>query len=151
MTASVRLRCLQAIEAVLTSMQDGDKAYFSQVKWGGLLDDDSRRLRSAGIIAGNEVKTTMFPLQECRLEIDIELMMLWNSTQTEPSGVVAERLVTDVQKALAADYSLGGLAINFIETGNRVQLENWKDQTIKAVVFYELQYRHNQSDPTSPV
>jgi hypothetical protein len=149
MADPVRLQCLHAVQASLQSMAPPTySAEFSQVRIGPLLDEDSRKLRSAGIVAGRETKITEYPLMDCTLPVEIELRMMWNSTDPGLPAELMEIYMGEVQKQLSLDYTLGGIAIDFRETGNEQELNSWRQKAIYTVLHYVLRYRHQIMDPT---
>ena len=150
MTETVRLQCLQAVQAILQGVSCPLFTAMDYVVLGRLKEPDSRKRAIAGIVVGKERSEYDYPTMRHTLEVDIELRLNWDTADVDQPGVVAEKFLGHVKKALAQDYSLGGLAISFLEVGNEVQLDNWLDKTIQAVMFCELKYRHAVLDPAVP-
>jgi hypothetical protein len=152
MPDTIRMRCLAAINTALEAMTAGEPAddpytvQFSKVEHGPLGDTDHRKRYVAGIVPGRERKQTLYPFDQCTLEVAIEFRMMVNRDDDDPE-VEAERLLGEIQRKLHEDTTLGGLAIDLRETGNEVDLEMYDDKSVVGVVFFDLLYRHRTTDP----
>jgi hypothetical protein len=161
MTDTVRLLNLKYIQTVLSGLVlanavdaqppiSNASQGFELVALGPLGDLDDRRRYAAGIVPGDEVKTTRFPITDCMLPVVIEFRMTWNTGDAEP-GNEAERILGLIQKALLQDITLGGNAYDLREIGNQITLDLWTDKIIVGAIHYEMQYRHHTQDPTQLV
>lgn len=149
MADSLRLQILETVREVYKSaVIDDANGRFSLVEIGPLADQDQRRRYSLGIVPGVERKTYQFPFQMCFLPMATEFRITVN--QGEPkSGIMAERLMTNVQTIMYENSKLNGLAIDTKEVGNEVDMTTYGDRSVYGVVYWEVQYRHAHSDVTS--
>jgi hypothetical protein len=153
MTDSIRLQCLEAIQDVLEAMVVGEPLAdpytiaFDKVKLGPLGDVDYRQQYVAGIVTGRErLHDVMNPAQYKILPVAIEFRMYVNADDGDPA-VEAERLLAEMQRKLAEDTTLGGLAIDFKQTSSEVLLGMYDDRTVLGDIFFDLHYRHGFADP----
>jgi len=146
-----RLQCLEAMQTAFQSMAPPAWDFaFDQVQIGPLPKVQERKRHSVGIVAARETKIVLFPVTDALAEVNLELRMQWNTTDTDLPGIVAERFLAQVSKVVANNTNLGGLAIDWKELGSELQLVSWMDRAIEAVIFTELRYRHATLDPYAP-
>ena len=154
MTDTVRLTCLKYLQTQLQAIQAGENNYlltFSGVELGPITAPEAGRKRAmAGIVPGHELKRPEFPLTYCMLPVAIEFRVTWNQGDP-PSQALAELVMGDIQRKVLEDITLGGNCVDCKEMGNEIQLTIYSDKSIMGVVWFDLLYRHNTSDPTKPV
>ena len=156
MAETLRFRCLEALRASVAGMLDGYPAnapysvQFTSVEHGPLGDFDNRKRYVAAVVPGRESKQTRYPLTDCTLPVTIEFRMTIDRGDKRPL-VEAERVLGEIQRRIAEDRTLGGLAIDVRETGNDVDLDTYADKAIEGAVFLEVRYRHGTDDPRAAV
>lgn len=154
---SVRQLVLEAIAKVLQAIdpdnpplnKDAFFYKFSSVVHGPLNEHSNIKLLMAGVVPSVEVKVNQFPWKDIRLRVAIEWRFTTNKGDDEP-GLMAEKILSDIQRALALDTTLGGVAIDVVEQGSEIDLSTYADRSIYGVVFYEVRYRHAHDDPRNP-
>ena len=161
MTDTVRLGLLHHLLHVIknidiTGPNDADSlrnsisTHFKPCVLGPIGDEQGRVRYAAGVVPGDEVKITHFPLVDCELPVTIEFRMVWNVGDKLPEEE-GERILGLIQKNLAQDRSLLGKAIDFTETGNSIVLDLFADKLIVGAVHYMLKYRHVDGNPYAAV
>lgn len=124
---SVRLNILNAIVAVFQKMQadqptnDPYGITWSTVALGPLADYDQRKKFSLGVVAGPEKETFSMPYIMCFLTVNVEFRVTANRDDNPP-GVLAEQALSVVKRALTADRTWGGIAIDTKITGSGIDL-----------------------------
>jgi hypothetical protein len=122
---------------------------FSHVELGPLDMGDHKRKLVAGVVPGRETKRELFPVVEPTLPVNIEFRATRDKGDAKP-GILAEKIITVIQRCIYADKTIGDLALDTVETGNEVDLDTYGDATIVGVVFFEVKYRHSHRDPRNP-
>lgn len=157
MSQSVRLLCLKWLEAHLKAMGPLDPAplfnysyKFSVCKIGPLGSLDNRKASGVGIVVGRETNDPLYPFDQKKLPIAIEWALTRNRGDEE-APVEAESMLAEVQRRLHEDTTFGGLAVDFREAWNEIDLDSYLDKSIRGVVMMELLYRHHSLDPHQPV
>lgn len=158
---SVRLQILQAMQSKFEAMtvaggngaldattDDPYGIHWSTVGIGPLVKFDQRKRYSLGLAAGRESERFMFPLVECLLNVNVEFRVTVNSDDDTP-GVMVEQALTVVKRALVADRTWGGLAIDTKVTGSEIDLVTYADRSAMGVCMAQIQYRYNYNDPRS--
>lgn len=153
MTDSIRLQCLRRLKANFEAVKRGeptDDPYlfgFSVVAIGPLADFDNRKLTAVGIVVGAEQPSDQMPnLSQKILTCNIEWRITRNKGDEDP-GILAEIMLTEVQRVMYSDRTLGGLCIDIRETGNEVDLDTYLDRGVVGVLRTEILYRHSWDDP----
>lgn len=123
---------------------------FGVVGLGSLGDVDNRKRNAVGIVPGAEVKEPKFPLTQNTLPVAIEFRRLVNQGDNDP-GEEVEDILGQLQHYLGEDNKMGGLAVDFVETGCEIDLDSYTDKTVQGVIFMEMRYRHRIGDPYTPV
>jgi len=140
----------------LTGTNDADSieaatpTYFKPLVLGPIGDPENRNRYAAGIVTGDEQKTMMVNVVECELPVSVEFRMTWNTGDKLPQEE-AERILGLLQTGLQQDYTLGGNAYDFYETGNAIVLDLFSDKTIVGVVHFIMKYRHGIGNPHAVV
>jgi hypothetical protein len=148
---SVRLTCLKAIRDQLQAIATPDfNLTMSQAVLGPVGGDANRRRFSSGVVPGKEIVEDRFPLTECILPVVVEFSLTWNQGDPGPQEL-AELGLADIKKKLHEDIYLGGSAMDLREVGNEINLAIYTDKSIDGWIKFDLLYRHNTMDPTSPV
>ena len=147
MTESVRLKCLHwLMEHFRTMPDDGYTVSFSVIGLGPLTTRDTRKQSALGLVPGTEVKTPVYPFETCRLPIAVDFRYTVNQGGGSPGDNV-EDVLAQVQKRIREAGNLGGLAADYSEMSNEIDLESYSDKTVSGVVMTQLQYRHHMLDP----
>lgn len=147
MTDSVRLQILEHLVGLLEAAAPPDYDFtFSQVEIGPLSIADHKKRFTAGVSVGRETKASLFPLLDNTLPVTIEFRLTLDKNDPKP-GVLAEKMLTQVQRIVYGDKTMGGLAMDTIETGNEVDIQTYADRSILGAVFFDVRYRHAHRDP----
>jgi hypothetical protein len=124
---SVRLTILNAIVAMFQNMQadqptnDPYGITWSTVALGPLADFDQRKKYSLGIVPGPEKETFSMPYIMCVLTVNVEFRVTANRDDVVP-GILAEQALTVVKRALTADRTWGGKALDTKIAGSEIDL-----------------------------
>ena len=157
MTDTVRLTNLRFVQTVLKAMDltgpnDGTgPTPFTLVALGPIGGFENRMRYTAGIVPGDEIKRTLFPITDCTLPVTIEFRMTWNTGDASDHEAESERLLGLIEQALVQDRSLGGNAIDFYTVGNAITMDLFTEKDIIGAIHFEMRYRHNTLDPTSVI
>ena len=152
---SVRLTILNAIVAAFQNMQadqptnDPYGITWSTVALGPLADYDQRKKYSLGVVAGPEKESFSMPYIMCFLTVNVEFRVTANRDDVAP-GILAEQALTVVKRALTADRTWGGRAIDTKVTGSEVDLTTYADRSVVGVCQAAVQYRYSHLDPRDP-
>jgi hypothetical protein len=156
MADTIREKCLTALEDALKSMVEGEPVadpytvQFSDVKRGPLGEADHRKRYMASVVDGEEQKSERFPVVDVTLRVTIEFQITVNRGDPR-SSVLANTVLGEVQRKLAEDHTLGGVAIDCREVGNDIDLDSSEDRSVMGAVFLNVRYRHATNDPRKPV
>lgn len=134
---------------VITLGGQDTRVTFSTVELGSLLDADMRKRFSIGIVAGKETKSALYPLLEAIFSVAVEFRVVKNANDEKPA-ILAEQMLAVVQRIIAVNRTMGGLAVDTLETGNEIDLTSYADRSVMGVVFLEVRYRHAFNDVTDP-
>ncbi|MGO9740700.1 MAG: hypothetical protein ACLPN5_04140 [Roseiarcus sp.] len=149
---SVRLTILNAIVAIFQGMQadqptnDPYGITWSIVALGPLADFDQRKKYSLGVVAGPEKETFSMPYIMCFLTVNVEFRVTANRDDVAP-GILAEQALTVVKRAITADRTWGGIAIDTKITGSEIDLTTYADRSVVGVCQATVQYRYSHLDP----
>jgi len=152
---SVRLQVLNAIVAKFDGMQADQPAQdpygitWSTVALGPLADFDQRKRYSLGVVARAEKEDFSMPYIMCFLTVNVEFRVTANRDD-DPPGVLAEQALTVVKRALTADRTWGGKAIDTKIVGSEVDLTTYADRSIVGVCQAQVQFRYSHLDPRDP-
>jgi hypothetical protein len=159
---SVRLQILEAIQAKFEAMTEagGNGALDAStsdpygIKWstvglGPIVKFDNKKRYSLGIAPGSESEKFQFPLVECRMRVNIEFRVTVNRDDDSP-GIMLEQALTVVKRALVADRTWGGIAIDTKIINSENDLITYADRSAMGVCVAEIQYRYNYNDPRTP-
>lgn len=119
---------------------------FTSVNLGPLGEPDFKKAYICGIVPGRETKVDKYPIKEATLQLSIEFQATSNQGGPKPA-LLAELVLTAIQRAIHADTTLGGTVVDTQEVGNEIDLETYGDKSVVGVVFVEMKYRHFHSDP----
>ena len=154
---SVRLTILEAIETFfinqVTATLPTDDPYgitFSTVAMGPLGTWDNRKRYSLGIAVGPEVEKFSMPYIMCWMTVNMEFRLTVNADDAAP-GVMIEQLLTVVKRAMTADRTWGGKAIDTKVKGSEIDLVTYADRQAIGVCICEVQYRYSHLDPRNPL
>lgn len=102
---------------------------------------DTREEKTPGII------TTPDGMSDASLRVVLEWRQYVDADQ-DPSEE-ANRVLMEVQRRLGeADRDqLGGLVLDIDETGNEINIDDYKDRLVWGAVFCVVRYRHKRGDP----
>lgn len=154
MTDSVRLRILQTLSEWFSNVQEGipaDDPYdfqFSVVGIGHLGDPNATKRLCVGIVGGDETKTDVYPYRDVLFPIAIEFRITVNAGEGAPA-LMAERALATVQRVMAQDETIGGLAIDLREVRNHIDMDTYTDKFPTGVAFFEARYMHAYNDVRS--
>ena len=152
---SVRLTILNAIVAMFQNMQadqptnDPYGITWSTVALGPLADFDQRKKYSLGIVPGPEKETFSMPYIMCVLTVNVEFRVTANRDDVVP-GILAEQALTVVKRALTADRTWGGKALDTKIAGSEIDLVTYADRSVVGVCQATVQYRYSHLDPRDP-
>jgi len=152
---SVRLTILNAIVAMFQNMQadqptnDPYGITWSTVALGPLADYDQRKKYSLGVVPGPEKETFSMPYIMCFLTVNVEFRVTANRDDVAP-GILAEQALTVVKRAITADRTWGGIAIDTKTIGSEIDLTTYADRSVVGVCQAQVQYRYSNLDPRDP-
>lgn len=152
---SVRMTVLNAILAMfqgMTADQPASDPYgitWSTVALGPLAPFDQRKKYSLGVVAGPERETFSMPYIMCFLTVNVEFRVTINRDDDVP-GTMIEQALTVVKRAVTADRTWGGIAIDTKVTGSEIDLETYADRSAVGVCQLAVQYRYSHLDPRDP-
>jgi hypothetical protein len=119
---------------------------FSTVELGSLGDEDHKKRYSLGIVPLRERYGDKFPFQERWLTVGFQFRVTVNRGDEKP-GVMAERLLTVVERVVLANPTWGGLAIDTRLQSNENDMVDYGDKSVQGALFAEVHYRHSHLDP----
>lgn len=119
---------------------------FSTVEIGPLGDSDHRKRFSIGIVPQAEAYGDLHPFITRNLRVGIEFRVTVNRGDEAPA-LMAEEVLTVVERVVMSNRSWGGLALDTKFMGNETDMTDYDDKTVYGVLFVEVSYRHGQDDP----
>ena len=152
---SVRLTVLNAIVSMFQGMaadQPTDDPYgitWSTVGLGPLAPFDQRKRYSLGVVAGPQKEVWQWPYIMCFMTVNVEFRVTVNSDDSTP-GEMIEQALTVVARALTADRTWGGIAIDTKVASNEVDLITYADRSAVGVCQCVVQLRYSHLDPRDP-
>lgn len=153
MSNSLRLNILEqikstfeAVEAVENPEADEFDVQFSVVELGPLGDADHKKRYSLGIVPLRERYGHKFPFIERWLTIGIEYRVTVNRGDEKP-GIMAERMLTVLERVILTNQTWNGLAIDTELDNNEVDMTDYDDKSVQGVLFITVHYRHMHQDP----
>lgn len=87
------------------------------------------------------------PLMSCELDVVLYLFIVQAEGDSDPTDQVVNSLFGDIEKALAADFSRGGYAIDSLVT-SADPFEGVEGQPFAGLIIHLMvRYQHRQDDP----
>jgi hypothetical protein len=154
MADTIRLTNLRFVQTTLRTLDltgPGDLTspnFFTLVSLGPIDGFENRMRYTAGIVPGDEIKKTLYPITDCTLPVTVEFRMTWNTGDASDHEAESERLLGLIEKVLVQDRTLGGNAIDFYTVGNAITMDLFTEKDIIGAIHFEMRYRHNSLDPT---
>ena len=154
-TTSVRLQILEAMLAKFRGMTETDPTddpygvTWSTVALGPIVKFDQKKRYSLGIVPSTERSKFIYPQVENLLTVNVEFRVTVNRDDEAP-GVMIEKALAVVQRALVEDRTWGDLALDTKLLGNEIDLVTYADRSAMGVCVCTVQYRHAYSDPRDP-
>ena len=151
MTDTVRETIELAIVDRLMTMREGEPATdpygvtFSVVTRASIGALSSGKRYVAGVYGGPEIKRADFPSMRARLRLTIEFHILLEKADTAQAEL--NFLLGEIQRRLAEDHTLGGLAYDMVEESNEFDVDGPFDQQVAGALVYVVQYIHAHKDP----
>lgn len=151
MTLTVRETIERAVVDKLMTMREGEPssdpygATFSVVTRARIGAIATGRKYVAGVYGGPETKLAGFSSMRSKLRLTIEFHILLEKEDNAQAEL--NFLMGEVQRRLAEDHTLGGLAYDMIEDGNEFDVDGSFDKQVAGVLFYSVQYVHAHKDP----
>lgn len=99
-----------------------------------------------GVYDTEEEKTRNFNSTNSKLTVVVEFYYKPKIGQTKAEEL--NRILAELTKRVAVDYSQGGLALNTEEVGNDLDIDGIYDKIINGSITFEVTYRHGLFDPT---
>lgn len=119
---------------------------FSTVELGPLGDTDHKKRYSLGVVPLRERYKHSYPFIERWLTVGIEYRVTVNRGDEKP-GIMAERLLTLVERVVLKDQTWDGLAIDTEFTDNETDMTDYDDKSVQGALFVVVHYRHSHLDP----
>lgn len=156
MTDTVREKCLAGIVTLIEGMTKGQPvADPYTVSWSLVtrtdLDTVPKGTKYACAISENTetVLAETFPTTNKLLSVTVDWVQQLD--KGEVPSVEWNRVLGEIQRKIGEDRTLGGNAIDCVETGNEPDIDFEGAKTIGGAVFFDVRYRHNVNDPRSVV
>ena len=152
---SVRLTILNSIVAKFQGMAEDQPpadpygVTWSTVALGPLAAFDQRKKYSIGVVPGPERETFSMPYIMVFLTVHVEFRVTANRDDDAP-GILAEKALTVVKRALTEDRTWGGMALDTKIVGSEIDMTTYADRSIVGVCQAQLQYRYSHTDPRDP-
>ena len=86
------------------------------------------------------------PYIMCFLTVNVEFRVTANRDDVAP-GILAEQALTVVKRAITADRTWGGIAIDTKTIGSEIDLTTYADRSVVGVCQATVQYRYSHLDP----
>jgi len=156
MAVTVRESCLRGMVALLEAMTDGQPAADPySVTWRVVnrsdLDNVPKGTKYACSVS--EITETVlpetYPHTNKLLSVSIEWEQLID--KNEVPSTEFNRVLGEIQRKIGEDRTLGGNAIDTVETGSEQDIDFEGSKAIGGSVFFDIRYRHNVNDPRSVV
>jgi hypothetical protein len=144
--STVRLGILNKIVSLLKAIQD---PVIGAVELGPLGDTSHTKRYAVGVVPGKETHMERYPVLENNLQVHIEFRITVNKGDSGPL-TMAHDFLGVLQNCMAADPSLGGIAIDTQFLGNELDLETFADKSIMGVLLLQVTYRHMRQDFSNP-
>lgn len=119
---------------------------FSTVELGPLGDADHKKRYSLGVVPIRERYKHSFPFIERWLTVGLEYRVTVNRGDEKP-GVMAERMLTVVERVVLKNQTWDGLAIDTEFQDNENDMTDYDDKSVQGVLFVLIHYRHSHLDP----
>lgn len=119
---------------------------FSAVELGPLGDADHKKRFTAGVVPLRERYSHVFPFIERHLSVGIEYRVTVNRGD-DKSGVMAENLLTVLERVVLNNTTWDGLALDTELDNNEVDMSDYNDKSVQGVLFITVKYRHQHLDP----
>jgi len=127
-------------------VEDPFEFEYSTVKLGPLGNPDNTKRAAIGVVTENE--TTDFSVNSLtirNLRVAIEFRITVNKGDDDPA-IMGERVLTEVQRIIIGDDTLGGKAVIVQEVANQIDLDTYADRAVQGVLFVNVKYRHFNDD-----
>jgi hypothetical protein len=154
--SSVREQLLEAVVASFANMEFGGFApglleaftctFAPNISRAPLNDLSWKSQYSLGIQDMEERKERKAMFYYCSLPVIIEFRYLRQADE-DPSTEL-NRILYDIQRWLAIDYTWGGLAINTQETSNSFYIDDENEKKLHGAVMVTFTYRYFWNDPS---
>ncbi len=151
MTLTVRETILEYIKAQLATMQAGSpggdpySVTWGKIRRAPLTEADEKVKYAIAIHEGAERKQVGVGYYLCTLPIVLEFREYIE--QAENPSQELNRVLGDLQRFMSQDNTLGGNAINCIETGNDMYIDNDDTRRGHGALMLDITYRHSIKDP----
>lgn len=157
MTESVRERILQHVQATLEAVTV-EHGYQTTLQSVQRFQQDGQQLSVvpvAVLVEGGDDVELDGPMNgydglvSHALTLSVVLIHRQDTdVDSQPAAQAMNRLIADVQKAMQADPTRGGVAINTEEIGvGELDAEEGQPELVRTV-GYRIRYRHRRTDPT---
>jgi hypothetical protein len=157
---SVRLTILNAMVATFQNMDatlPTDDPYgitWDTVGLGPLVDFDNRKRYSLGIVPGPEREEFSMPYIMSFMTVNVEFRVTVNQTDqlgtNVTPGTMSEQALTVIKRAMTADRTWGGIAIDTKATASEIDLVSYADRSAMGVLTVVVQFRYSHLDPRDP-
>ncbi len=131
---------------LIEGLPDPFTTQFDRVQRAPLTDLSWKHAYTLGIHDQTERKERKTMFYYCTLPVVLEFRYVRQAQ--EVSSVELNRILYDIQRWLAIDYTWGGLAINTIETSSDIYIDDVDEKKISGAVMVDLTYRHYWNDPS---
>jgi len=151
MTDTIREQIEKAVVNKIETMKDGDPATdpygitFSEVTRNRVDQVAFGKKYVAGVYSGPETKRADHPSMRCQLRLIIEFYILLDKTDVAQAQL--NFVLGELQRRLAEDHTLGGLAYDMKEEGNEYDVDGSFDTQVSGAIFYRVEYVHHHLDP----
>ena len=110
------------------------------------LSERERRTRYAlAVVDGRENKIENIAFMTNQFDVALDFSALLDTNES-PSEVL-NMMLTNMQRKIREDITLGGLVDRVAELGNDLDIEFWEERSVSGTLFIQIQYRHAEADP----
>lgn len=155
MAETVREKILQNIKTTLEGIKIANGYNFdfleSSVQRWSMHGNRMADLPMIIISPGNEEeKSVPLPHEECALSVYLDVFYVNDEVDVTPTDTYLSRLQGDIKKAILADHTRGGHAIDTNVLGT-TPFETTEGQHYAGIIIeLEIKYQHLRLDPTVP-
>jgi hypothetical protein len=139
------MRYLVALFADMRASIDGYTTTWETVVRRPLSDTEAKLGNGLGVYDVSEEKVPEIGRYRSHLTVRIEFFYLIRHGD-EPSTEL-NRMLVDIQRAMRADHTCGGLAYNVLETENELDINGPADRLVAGIIEYRVEYKHLLDDP----